>query len=171
MKVNDLQELGALLDNNSPDYKGKMQEYQTVGRVNVQKRRRPKEIHLNPYQNLLYKRAVFGLTMYTEKELKKMHWEKKRRIKKVHQRAQESINLFKQERVNQLCDALYEKYFMKKNRDGVKRVFCSDVIGTDPNFISTLELKDLGITKSCIVKRFVEEGILPPDFYELKEAV
>lgn len=171
MKVNSMQELGALL-NNSPEYKGKLKDYQSKGAVEKLKNMSlKKQLHLTPYQNLLYKRAVFGLSMYSEKELKKMHWEKKRRVKKVHRRAQESINLYKQERVNQMCEALYNKFFKRKHRDGVKRVFCSDVIGTDPKFINTLDLKSLGITKRHIIDRFIDEGILPNDFYELKEAV
>ena len=45
----------------------------------------------NSYQNFLYKRALFGLSVYQKDELEKMHWDKKRRIEKVHQRAQKSV--------------------------------------------------------------------------------
>ena len=49
-------------------------------------------------QNKMYKRACYGLKIYTQEELSTMHWSKKNRIKKVNARAQKEINLLKQER-------------------------------------------------------------------------
>jgi hypothetical protein len=39
---------------------------------------------------------------------------------------------------------------------------------TDPEYISTLEFKDLGISKKDIVIKLIQEKVLPNNFYELK---
>ena len=39
---------------------------------------------------------------------------------------------------------------------------------TDPNYISRVSFKDLGITKRDIVTKLMEEKILPVNFYELE---
>jgi len=162
MKINSLQELSLI--NNSFEYQGELQEYQTDG-----SRGKYQQLRLTPYQNLLYKRALYGLSEYSEKELKKMHWEKKRRIQRINQRAQSSINLFKQETVNKLCNAIYEVCF--KGNDIAKLLLSTKEVDTDPRYMNTLDLKSLGINKKDIIDRFICEGILPTDFYELKEAV
>ena len=61
----------------------------------------------DPYsqqQNLLYKRAMFGLNIYSKEEIQQMHWQKRKRIKKVQIRAQKELNLWKQELVNNLTN-------------------------------------------------------------------
>lgn len=162
MKLRSLQELNPL-HNNSLEYQGELENYQTDG-----SRGKYQQLRLTPYQNLLFKRALYGLTMYTEKEVKKMHWEKKRRILKINQKAQSSINLFKQETVNKLCNAIYETCF--KDNQLAKTLLSTQEIDTDPKYINTLDLKSLGITKKDIIDRFIGEGLLPQDFYDLKEA-
>ena len=170
MKVNSLQDLEVVLQNNAPDYKGELPDYQQEGsKQNGRKYVDYLKEEFTPYQNILYKRALYGLNYFDKKELKKMHWEKRRRIKRVHKRAQSSINLFKQERVNALCNLIFENYFPDQE---VARVILSpQEHSVDPEFLSTLELKSLGITKAHVVERFVNEGILPKDFYEVKQAV
>jgi len=157
-----------VLKNNSVEYKGSLPEYQQNG--SKHKSKQPIKVYkFNQQQNLLYKRALFGLSLYTQEELKIMHWERKRRIKRVSKRAQESINLLKQERVNAICDTIYTQVFPKSKL--AKIALSSEKIATDPKFINTLDLKSLGIDKPLIIKRLVTEGILPKNFYELKEAV
>jgi hypothetical protein len=38
---------------------------------------------------------------------------------------------------------------------------------TDPDYISTMEFKDLGIAKEEIVHKLIEERILPFNFFQL----
>jgi len=38
---------------------------------------------LNPYQHFLFKRVLHGLKVYKPEEVKKLHWDKRRRITKV----------------------------------------------------------------------------------------
>ena len=120
----------------------------------------------DPYsmqQNFLYKRAMFGLGMYPQEEVKVMHWQKRNRIKKVHQRAQDILNVWKQELANDWVNKFFEAMFprspiTKKLREG------SDI---DPEFKNTLSFEQLGIGKEQIICKLTDEGVLPPDFTSL----
>ena len=162
MKLTQLTDL-SVLKNNALEYTGEMPVYQQKGKKQYQ------TLKLNEYQKLLYKRALYGISVYEEKEAKKMHWEKKRRITKLNVKAQSSLNMFKQEIVNAMCDKFFSNTFYKSNL--VKNLFSLENTVTDPKFMNTLDLKDLGITKHHIIHRFVSEGILPSNFYKLKEPV
>jgi len=167
MKLNGLQSL-EILHNNSLEYKGELKNYQQNGsKQDRQSQNKFEQYKFTPYQNLLYKRALFGLKMYTEEEITKMHKEKRNRIKKVNNRAQEVLNIFKQEIVNNVCENIFVTLI--PNSKLGKMVLSSEKISTDPNFINILDLKALGITKTRIIKRFINEGLLPPNFYELKD--
>ena len=50
---------------------------------------------LNPYQHFLFKRVLHGLKVYKPEEVRKLHWDKKRRITKVWKRGQREINAWK----------------------------------------------------------------------------
>jgi hypothetical protein len=63
------------------EYAGKLHDFQQLG--NTFKELRYAEIERDPFnvqQNFLYKRALFGLKMYSEHELAEMHADKKKRI-------------------------------------------------------------------------------------------
>lgn len=162
MKTNKLEDLGVLI-NNSTEYKGRLAKYQQEGRVRYQK-----HLKLNSTQQKLYQRALSGLSAYSEQEVKKMHWEKKRRIKRINEKAQTSINILKQLKVNALCHNALASVFPRSEL--VQNLFSFDETSVDPEFINTLELKSLGITKKEIINRFIDEGILPKNFYQLKKA-
>ena len=151
-KLNNLSQLA----NNSIVYIGVLEKYQLEG--SDKNGIKYQHYKLTEYQNALYKRALLGLKMYTKEDKKKMHWEKKKRIARVSKKAQISINLFKQERVNELCKVIL-----------VGCTLSSDYIGTDPEFINTLDLRSLGITRKHVIGKFIKEGILPNNFYHLKE--
>jgi hypothetical protein len=122
----------------------------------------------NAYQNFLYKRALFGLSVYQEVELSKMHKDKKKRITKVHQRAQQVLNIWKQQLTNQWAADLMGKFFHHSN---LVKEFTENVADAiDPDYISNLEFKSLGIDKKEIVNKLIEEKVLPKDFYTLKAA-
>jgi hypothetical protein len=158
-----------ILKNNSAEYKGDLPSYQQLGvKPNSKRYVNINQHRFTPYQNLLYKRAINGLNMYTRAELNDMHWEKKRRITRVSKKAQTSLNLFKQERVNVLCDSLFNNVIPRSKLG--KDFLSLDKSVTDPGFINTLELEFLGITKDHIINRFVKEGILPKNFYNLKKS-
>lgn len=148
------------------NYTGKLHKYQLYG-SNYQKIEYERD-PFNAYQNFLYKRALFGLSVYTDDELCKMHWDKKKRIDKVHKRAQDILNLWKQELANQWCCQLLSKFFWHSTL--VKDYSEKFVSETDTDYISTLEFKDLGVSKKQIVDRLISTKVLPINFYELEKA-
>lgn len=163
--LNSLEDL-VVLKNNSTQYKGKLPNYQQKG--SKQKHTHYEQHKFTAYQNLLYKRALFGLNMYSKKEIKSLHWKERGKIKRINRRAQKCVNLFKQERVNTMCDKLYKAVFPDSKL--AKDIFSLENSNTDPKIINKLDLKFLKINKEDVIKRFVQEGILPKNFYELKKA-
>ncbi len=120
----------------------------------------------NKAQNFLYKRALIGLPVYSQEELDLMHWDKKKRIQKVHKRTQLVLNLWKQELVNKYLNNFFTKVFYKSTLiEGMIAEYGDNV---DSTYISKISFKFLGITKKDIVNKLIEEKILPYNFYELK---
>jgi len=154
-----------VLDNDH-DYTGQFSDQQVNGKsfrgkkyVEVQKE------SLTDYQNFLYNRALFGLAVYSQEELRDMRWDKRKRIIKVHKRAQVVLNLWRQEIVNVLSTHLFESLFPNTI---ITEGFVSTKNDTDPEYINKMSFKALRISKAQIVSKLVAEGILPPNFYELK---
>ena len=148
------------------NYTGKLNKYQLYG-SNYQKIEYERD-PFNAYQNFLYKRALFGLSVYNPDELSKMHWDKKKRIDKVHKRAQEILNLWKQELVNTWCSRFLSEIFWHSAL--VKDYSEKFVSQTDCDYISTLEFKDLGVSKKDIVDKLISVKVLPFNFYDLTKA-
>ena len=117
------------------------------------------------YQNFLYKRALYGLKMYDQEEVKNMHWQKKKRIIKVNKRTQKILNVWKQEITNVYTQIFFEQLFPKSPVTADLK----NCQYTDSKFKCTLSFKDLGLKKDHIVKKLHKEGILPKNFYEQVE--
>lgn len=122
----------------------------------------------NAYQNFLYKRAMFGLSVYGKEELGKMRPEKKARIQKVHARCQHVLNIWKQQLCNDFTNRLLASLFPK--RELAQLFFVKHKDSTDAGFLCTLNFKDLGISKKQVVDKLILEGVLPKDFYSLTHA-
>lgn len=147
------------------EYQGKLEEFQLNGSKHKGKRYTEYEVlHLNEYQNFLYKRAMMGLKIYSPEELSSMHEEKKKRIKKVFNRTQRVLNIYKQEVVNRLTNNIFITLFPNSP---ITKALTEDLCYTDPEFVNTLDLRTLGLTKRNIVDRLIESKILPKNFYEL----
>lgn len=146
------------------EYSGRLSEYQLYGNPN-QRFVEYERDEFNSYQNFLYKRALFGLSVYSAEELSIMHWDKKKRIQKVHLRTQNVLNLWKQEIINSTVNKIFSTLFFHSSfaKDMVEK-FGND---TDPNYISKVNFKELGIDKRQIVTKLIQEKILPVNFYEL----
>ena len=149
-------------------YKGKMTSYQLYGNAGLKQHVVYEKDEFNTYQNFLYKRVLFGLTVYSEEELSKMHWDKKKRVQKVHSRAQQVLNLWKQELTNKWTSDFLNILFHHSQfaKDYAEKFACE----TDPDYISNLEFKSLGVSKKQIVDKLIQEKVLPNNFYELKNA-
>lgn len=147
-------------------YKGKMQSYQLYGNPGRKQQMVYEKDEFNAQQNFLYKRVLFGLDVYSPEELAKMHWDKKKRIQKVHDRAQNVLNLWKQQLTNQwTADFLRTIFWNSRFAKEYAEKFVNDI---DPTYISTLEFKSLGVTKKEVVNKLIEEKVLPYNFYQLK---
>mgnify|MGYP003645565948 CR=1 FL=1 len=147
-------------------YTGKYSSFQEFGSSYKGKRYSQYEQDpYNEYQNFLYKRALFGLKMYTQEEIKEMHSQKRKRIVKVNKRAQNVLNLWKQEKIIAYTNIIFGKF---------DSVIANDIVAEqysmpDPKFKCDTSFKDLKIEKKDIVDKLVKEGVLPPDFNNLKK--
>lgn len=117
------------------------------------------------YQNYLYKRALYGLDALTEKELATMCSKKKQRIINVYKRAQVTLNKFKQHVTIKYSNTIFETLFPNSP---ITQFLLADT-ETDEKFKNTLTFKDLGIEKQDIIAIFIAEGILPKNFFDLKD--
>ena len=118
-----------------------------------------------PYQNYLYKRALFGLNSLTENEINTICNKKKQRINNVYKRAQVVLNNFKQQVTINYSNFIFKTLFPNSPITD----FLITEVETDDKFINTLNFKDLNISKDDIICIFIQEGILPKNFLSLKE--
>lgn len=116
-----------------------------------------------PYQNYLYKRALYGLNGLTKEELDTMCPKKKHRINKVYLKGQNVINIHKQKLTITYSNMIFKNLFPHSS---ITEYLLSDE-STDANFKNVLTFKDLKITKDDIICIFMEEGILPKNFMSL----
>jgi len=118
-----------------------------------------------PYQNYLYKRALFGLNSLTEIEINTICNKKKQRINNVYRKAQIVLNNFKQQVTINYSNFIFKTLFPNSPITD----FLITETETDDKFINTLNFKDLNISKDDIICIFMQEGILPKNFLSLKE--
>jgi hypothetical protein len=121
------------------------------------------------YQNFMYKRALYGLSVYTKDEVRLMHWEKKRRIVRVHNKAQLVLNALKQTVTiswsNQMLNFMMEKH---GDLPSLRNLF-AEHCNIDDSVENTLTLRELQIEKTQVIEIFIKEGVLPKDFHDQKE--
>ena len=118
---------------------------------------------LNSYQYFLFRRAIYGLEVYSQEELRYISSQKKKRIMHVHQHALDVINLFKQRVLSEKANRILGKV-LYSSRD--IKVFIS-INETDPEFQCELKLESLGIQRMDIARELVEKKCLPYNFWDL----
>jgi hypothetical protein len=144
-------------------YSGKLENYQLSNQIkNVMQYEYDS---YTPYQNYLYKRALFGLNSLTEIEINTICNKKKQRINNVYKRAQVVLNNFKQQVTINYSNFIFKTLFPNSPITD----FLITEVETDEKFINTLNFKDLNISKDDIICIFIQEGILPKNFLSLKE--
>ena len=119
----------------------------------------------SPYQNYLYKRALYGLDSLSVDELNTMCSKKRSRIINVYNRGQLVVNKYKHQVTKQLTDKLLGSLF--PNSSLISEIIKYEDI--DNNYKNTLTFKDLSIEKDLIVDLFMTEGILPKNFFSLEK--
>lgn len=148
----------------SPFYKGKLSDVQLNGSMVRWRSEYEKDV-FNERQNFLYRRALFGLSVYSQEEIRQMHSQKRKRIIKVHNKTQEVLNIWKQQMMNEITNQWMKKVFW--NSSVVKKLIEEFGNDTDPAYISRVKFKDLGIDKTQVVEKLIQEKLLPSNFYEL----
>ncbi len=146
-------------------YSGIMKDFQQLGSSFKNEKYSVKEKSTyTEAQNRMYKRACYGLKIYTQEELSNMHWSKKNRIKKVNARAQKEINLLKQER----CISISNDIFLSLFKDStITHELINSFSEPSPKVFNKMSLKDLSIGKEDIIDRLCRKGILPNNFSTL----
>lgn len=119
----------------------------------------------SPYQNYLYKRALYGLDSLSVEELNTMCSKKRSRIINVYNRGQLVVNKYKHQVTKKLTDKLLGSLF--PNSSLISEIIKYEDI--DNNYKNTLTFKDLSIEKDLIVDLFITEGILPKNFLSLEK--
>ncbi len=146
---------------NKLEYLGILNDYQTIRKGLVQT---VVYSELSQHQHFLFKRVLHGLNVYKPEELEKMHWDKKRRVKKVWRRAQNVINSWKQMVCNKRSNEIFSIF---KHSELAKHIVNTPVNETDHKFINDMKLKTLGITYEDLIIKFISEGLLPRNYYSL----
>lgn len=123
------------------------------------------EDHFNAFQNFLYRRALFGLSIYSKHELKEMHKGSMKRIDLLHKRTQLTLNLWKQDLINSATTEFFTKLFPDCEFVEVLR----QPSKPDPYYKNGLSFRDLGITKEMIVAKLIKKKLLPKQFYDITQ--
>lgn len=147
---------------NKLEYLGILGDYQTISKNLVQT---VIYSELNQHQHFLFKRVLHGLNVYKPEEVTQMHWDKKRRIKKVWRRAQRVINKWKQMVCNKRANEVLSLFTSSKL---AKEMINVPVSETDNQFINNIQLKTLGISYEDLIIKFISEGLLPNNYYTIK---
>jgi hypothetical protein len=154
------------------DYKGKLEDYQiqmqgqTAYQSKMQKESKYQPLSYSPYQNRLYKRALYGLDALKKEELTTICKKKKHRISRVYYKGQVAINLYKQKITNAYSNQAINKFFLP---DSPIAKFFTENSEVDDEYINTLTFEDLGIHKDQIIRIFIDNGVLPKNFLDLKK--
>jgi len=119
---------------------------------------------LNPQQHFLFKRVLHGLKLYKKEEIDKMHWDKKRRIIKVWKRSQNVINKWKQWLNHKKANAIFAIFENSKDAKALIAVPFEYM----PDYKNKMSLKDCGIEYEHLIVKFIDEGLLPRNYFEIK---
>tara|TARA_R110001592_G_scaffold24542_3_gene94486 strand:- start:5274 stop:5882 length:609 start_codon:yes stop_codon:yes gene_type:complete len=121
---------------------------------------------LNPYQHFLFKRVLHGLNVYKPEEVKKLHWDKRRRISKVWKRGQREINAWKQT----LCNKKINSYLRETFKHSPLAQYIASIPAEETldDYHNTMTFKDLGINYEDVILKFMSLGLLPNNFFTIK---
>lgn len=116
----------------------------------------------NANQQKIYSQAVYGLSSFTQEELKIVPETVKSLILNKWSKAQDVLNLWKLEIVNHRVDSVLSSLF--PNSKLVSKIKSAKPTNQEKDFNS---FKDLRISKKMIAEKLIFEGILPKNFFSL----
>jgi hypothetical protein len=121
---------------------------------------------LNPYQHFLFKRVLHGLKVYKPEEVRKLHWDKKRRITRVWKRAQKELNAWKQMLCNKKINHYLSTTFKHSSLAQYIASFPPEEVLDD--YTNTMTFKELGINYEDVILKFMSLGLLPRNYFTIK---
>lgn len=148
-------------------YQGKILDHHVKAEVNRPSKYKPyyHQYDKSPYsyeQNVMYKKLLYGLSFYSEEELKKVSNIEKRKIIHLHKRAQKELNLWKNKLLKQKTDIIFSIF---TNSPLAKELI--EPRKPTNNYMNTLDFATLGISKADIINHFIKVGLLPNNFNSL----
>ena len=102
--------------------------------------------------------------MYSQEEVSNMHWDKKRRITKVWKRGQMVINQWKQYLTYKESNKIFSIFASSK----LAKEIVNDPFTYMPDYINKLSFKSFGIEYEHLIIKFIANGLLPKNFFDLK---
>jgi len=121
------------------------------------------ESELNPIQEEIYFKTVYGLSAYSENEIKTMSKGKKQSIIINYTKVQRLLNRWKQEIINESVNSLFSKLFPRSKT--AKQI--TSVNGYDDDIKVTISFRKLGISEKKIASKLYEHHLLPKNFFNL----
>tara|TARA_R100001015_G_C4627696_1_gene187376 strand:- start:1139 stop:1627 length:489 start_codon:yes stop_codon:yes gene_type:complete len=143
------------------NYLGLLEDLESL---NLKSNKSIKYNKLNPKQHFLFKRVLHGLKMYSQEEVSNMHWDKKRRITKVWKRGQMVINQWKQYLTYKESNKIFSIFASSK----LAKEIVNDPFTYMPDYINKLSFKSFGIEYEHLIIKFIANGLLPKNFFDLK---
>ena len=144
------------------EYLGILDEYQTQSKAVIQRLDYTK---LNPTQHFMFKRVLHGLNVYKPEEVAKLHWDKKRRIKKVWQRGQREVNAWKQVICSKQAKSILSIFSNTSFGQEINSIPADEV---DHTYTNRLTFKQLGLSYEDLILFYMKKGLLPKNFLTLK---
>jgi hypothetical protein len=135
-------------------------DIQLYGKVKYQQVETPA---FNKIQQQIYSEALYGLSIYDEKQIALMAPAKKKAVTIIYNRVQRYLNSWKQELVNIQVD----KFMMTLFPHSPITKQLAAVKGHDESLKCKNSFKELGITKAMIAKKLYQARLLPENFYQL----
>lgn len=150
---------------NQLEYQGKITQYQQEG--SNFKGKKYQKIVYTERQEYLYNRLVYGLESLSEEELLALKPSKRTRIEFFHKKAQMLINRMKQERIVALSDHVFNTFFPKSPL--AKSLVLN--YRESPKILCKMKLSHLRISKPDIINAFINEKLLPKNFYNKQNLI
>lgn len=117
----------------------------------------------NSRQQKIYSEAMYGLSVYSEEEIRRLPKPVVIKIIARCNTVQTLLNRWKQEITNEKVDGLLTKLFPKSP---IVKQFTA-VKGFDDTIKNNMSLKELGLTPKIIAEKLLSLKLLPQNFFNL----
>ena len=119
------------------------------------------------YQNFLYRRAIYGLNIYTDHEIDDMDDATHNRIVTHFNKTQMVLNKWKQKIIIDISVEFFKRVFPAQTHTCAFVEALKKPCKPDPFLKNNLTFKDLGISKEMIINKLILANLLPSNFHTL----